>query len=251
MMYRPVLLVAIALALLSCAAVPAASAGSDVTLLVAPARYSVLQVMFDVLRHRDAVLVSYQGDARSGSPVLHAWNGSEWVPVPLPDFSDASFLAVRPGRAVLIGGDDEVPAALFDAVAWCPAVVSVGSVRTDALVNACGQLFGFSPAEWTWFAKRYGMQLSEAGTGPAKDSWYFHAYREDRIPSLWESVRGALAAPASSPPPAPPSREVPSREVPAPAAVEEMPPPAPVTVDPPADIVPNAMWDPPDEPPVK
>ena len=50
-----------------------------ITMIVVPARFSVLQVAFDVAEKHPAVIVTYQGDATTEEPLLHAWNGREWT----------------------------------------------------------------------------------------------------------------------------------------------------------------------------
>ena len=66
-------------------AVTQAVAQENAVLLVTPSRYSVMQVAFDVARRYPTVLVSYQGVADK-EPVLHVWNGFEWMPLALADY---------------------------------------------------------------------------------------------------------------------------------------------------------------------
>ena len=73
-----------------------AAKGNRITMLVVPARYSVMQVAFDIVKQYPVVLVSYQGDATSETPRLHAWNGRDWIPVSVQDYREASFLQIRP-----------------------------------------------------------------------------------------------------------------------------------------------------------
>ena len=77
---------------------PAPEVQRDVVLLVAPARYNVMQVAFDVANRYSTVLVSFQGKAES--PKLHAWNGMEWLPLSLADFQSGAFLGYNLPKGV-------------------------------------------------------------------------------------------------------------------------------------------------------
>ncbi|NIP92271.1 MAG: hypothetical protein GWO24_01870, partial [Akkermansiaceae bacterium] len=114
-----------------------------VTMLVVPARYSVLQVAFDILSKRDAVLVAYQGDPTSAEPLLHAWDGREWVYVTMEKYRDLGFLDLTPSQVVLVGDESLLPPSLIDASGWSPQVMNVPFIDTAALVNSFGQLFSF------------------------------------------------------------------------------------------------------------
>jgi hypothetical protein len=150
----------------------ARAAATGYTLLVAPSRYSVMQVAFDVVQRNPAVLVSYQGDSSSTEPLLHAWNGQEWVHISLQDFREVSFLEKVPGRTVLIGDDKTLPAELASAASWSPEIVRISSLTTSSLVNEFGRLFKWSPSEWKWFANRFHLDLTDESEPLRKTSWY-------------------------------------------------------------------------------
>ncbi len=142
------------------------------TLVVAPARYSVLQVSFDLLGRTPAVLVSYQGAGSSADPVLHAWNGNEWVLLSMKDYREGNFLHKVPERIVLIGDDATLPARLLESSTWVSEVVRFRDLTTGALVNEFGHLLNWRPADWTWFAKRYNLTLKDESEDRRKASWY-------------------------------------------------------------------------------
>lgn len=148
----------------------------DVVLVAAPARYNVIQVLFDVARRYSSVLVSYQG-AKDG-PVLHVWNGIEWRRLAIADYQSGSFLQTYPGRVILLGGDDLLPAAVKDVSAWCGETVQFTDLETTPLVNDIGRYLPFTPTDWRWFAERYNLSLvnenAAAAEAAAKDSWYAH-----------------------------------------------------------------------------
>jgi hypothetical protein len=156
------------------AAVPAAVAQEDAVLLVTPSRYSVMQVAFDVARRYPTVLVSYQGTANE--PILHVWNGYEWMPLSLADYQSGAFLQSYPGRAIFLGDDALLPNSLRSISAWCDKSVQVQGLENHALVNAIGSYLPFTPADWRWFAGRYNLTLTnlkaEEAEAAKSETWY-------------------------------------------------------------------------------
>lgn len=146
----------------------------DVVLLVAPARYNVMQVAFDVARRYSTVLVSYQGT--DPDPKLHVWTGYEWLPLPAEDYRKGSFLQEWPARTVMLGGDDLLPASLKEVSSWCPETTRIEDLETAGLVNGIGRYLPFTPADWRWFAGRYNLSLVDENAALAeaakKESWY-------------------------------------------------------------------------------
>ncbi|NLG33877.1 MAG: hypothetical protein GX548_00835 [Lentisphaerae bacterium] len=151
-----------------------AMAQQDAVLLVVPSRYSVMQVAFDVARRYPTVLVSYQGTMEE--PVLHVWNGYEWMPLSLADYQSGAFLQAYPGRTVFLGDDTLLPASLRSINAWCEKVVQLPDLQTPQLVNGIGQTLPFTPSDWRWFAGRYNLTLTnlraEEAEKAREESWY-------------------------------------------------------------------------------
>jgi hypothetical protein len=142
------------------------------TLVVVPSRYSVIQVAMDVLAKRSVVLLAYQGEASTPDPVLHAWNGEEWVRISLKDFREASFLQEMPREMVLVGDDKTLPAVIREAAGWCALKTTVTDLTTGSLVNELGRVFKWRKSEWEWFAKRYNLSLVDESEPYRKSSWY-------------------------------------------------------------------------------
>lgn len=154
------------------ASMPSKTKNKPLTLLVVPSRYSILQVAFDLSRRFPAVLVSYQGSADTERPVLHAWNGEQWVYVSMKDFREGNFVQVTPDRAVLIGDEATLPTALTDALSWCPTLLNVRDMNTADLLNSAGRLFQFNREDWAWFAGRYRLNLQDLNADARTQSWY-------------------------------------------------------------------------------
>lgn len=152
-----------------------ASTKRDLNLIVAPARYSVMQVMFDVIHHRSAVLVSYQENKKSSDPLLHVWNGASWGEISLHDLRELSFLQRTPKRAILVGDDDLLPVAVKDALSWMPELVIVRQLDNASLLNEFGRITKWSRSEWAWFSSRYNLELEDETAALRNSSWYDQA----------------------------------------------------------------------------
>jgi hypothetical protein len=160
------------------------------TLLVVPARYSVVQVAMDMARREPAVVLTYQGTAQTQNPLLYAWNGKEWVFVSLDDYRSAQFLRRTPGSILLIGNDELLPEVLTEASAWCPMVINIPSIDSSTLINSLGNHFKFEPADWEWFAKRYNLDLLDLNESQRGQSWYEQPFVETEPPTWpWKEKR--------------------------------------------------------------
>jgi len=187
------------------AAVPA-GAQENAVLLVAPRQYPVMQVAFDVARRYPTVLVSYQA-AAADEPVLHVWNGYEWMPLALADYQSGAFLQSYPARAVFLGDDALLPASLRAINAWCAQSTQVPDLETHALVNAIGSYLPFTPNDWRWFAGRYNLTLTNLKAAEAEAakhaSWYDgQAPVSDPAPGFFKYFTRSrrTRAPAAQPP---------------------------------------------------
>jgi hypothetical protein len=221
----------------------AAPGASGYTMFVVPARYSVVQVMFDVARRAPVALVSYQTAPGEGAPVTHVWNGTEWVGVPLADFRSGVFMRNRPSRVVLVGEPDLLPHVLAEAAqGWCRNVMTVTELDTGSLVNAAGQLLKFSRSDWAWFSSRYNMQMVDTNEARRRESWYQQPHldlpKRERFAEPGETVPSASApasapAPVTKPEPPPPPPPEPSDRRSAPPPPPPPLPPAPPAPEPP------------------
>ena len=173
-MKKAIWAMAVAAMVLGGAAVSPAAAQEDAVLLVVPARYPVMQVAFDVARRYPAVLVSYQGS--SAEPVLHVWNGYEWMPLSLADYQSGAFLQSYPGRTIFLGDDALLPPSLRTINAWCTRSTQIPYLDKHALVNSIGSYLPFTPADWRWFAGRYNLTLTnlkaEEAEAARSETWY-------------------------------------------------------------------------------
>ncbi|MCE9614264.1 MAG: hypothetical protein K8T26_08310 [Lentisphaerae bacterium] len=143
------------------AALAAQPSGS--TLLVIPARYTVVQFAFDVATIRSLYLVSYDRPATSTETRLYAWdNGkAEWLQIEESDIRSGSLFHMKPARTVLVGGEETLPASLADAATGGGPAKRITSLNLADIANSLNTELHFRSREWKWLADRYGFELND------------------------------------------------------------------------------------------
>jgi len=152
----------------------AQAAEYEVSLLMVPREETPVQVAFDLGgKGYPIMLLAWQ--MKGGKPVIHAWNGTEWLYVSLEDYKSGRFFSRPPARALLVGSEgNDVSAALIPASSWCSQIVHTDTAELRKLLNFVGTQFDFPWPHWDWFARRYGFQVQEINPDYRNDRWYYH-----------------------------------------------------------------------------
>lgn len=146
------------------------------TLLVIPARYTVVQLGMDMVKKYSTVLISYQQQGETEAPLLHVWNGSTWIHISIEDYRDLRFLKKTPYQVIFVGEEDQCPDVLIDEVRWADKKWLVSAVDTAGLVNNLGTIWSFKKSDWQWFARRYNLELKDMNEPRRRESWYDRPY---------------------------------------------------------------------------
>ena len=154
------------------AASTAAWAGG--TVVVAPARISVIQVGMDLAARYGVTLVSYQGEVSTAKPLIHIWNGTGWDFLPLEDFVEGKFLPTKPTQTLVIGDEKLVPEAFAPMSAWAGKVQKLPGLGTPDILNAAGAALKFRSEDWQWFSTRYNMKTEDINASVRQDTIYKH-----------------------------------------------------------------------------
>lgn len=142
------------------------------TVVVAPARYSVLQVGLDLAARNGVTLVSYQGEASTAKPLVHVWNGQAWNFVALEDFQTGKFLTDKPQQTLVIGDERMVPQAFAPISAWAGQQQTIATLETQPMLNQVGTALKFRNTDWQWYASRYNLKLEDLNAPIRKTSYY-------------------------------------------------------------------------------
>ena len=131
-------------------------------LLVIPARYTLVQLAFDLHKLRPITLAAYDNAAPHSTPVLHVWDPDQddWILTEEPRIR--SVLAHRDfAESVVIGADaawKETLDAIFREVA---PKLRLSDSSPAQVVNAVNQTQSFRPREWRWLAERHDLEIKD------------------------------------------------------------------------------------------
>lgn len=221
------------------------------TIIVLPARRRVVELAGQVARIKDVGLVSYSVANDPSSPLIHIWNGAEWIQISMDDYVAGSFMSGSPKNLVVLGDNTIVPERMAVDPAWCHSVQRISSLATASLLNDLDKTLKFTPRQWRWLADRYGLSLTDQNAERRRYGRWGPPGREVESPKL-KPAEGV-----TMPPPVLPQEvkaEIPPEAAAAPVeepGVEEKPivPPRALKAEKPADpvIAPPAAA--PEEPP--
>lgn len=169
MLKKLILLIAVVITALT----PAARAfwQNDITMLVVPREVLPLQIAQDISRRYPVLLVSYQ--MVRGELKLHAWNGDNWISVPVEDYTNGTFFANRPKHAIVVEYErSNVPTALIPNSTWCESANRLTSTEPRAMLHLLGIYFDFPFSDWDQLAKRYDYPLEEINPTLKNVHWW-------------------------------------------------------------------------------
>lgn len=137
-------------------------ADAPATLLVVPSRYTIVQLAFDVAKLRPTTLVAYEVEPRHKTMVLHRWdaNANDWMRMAQEDYTSGMAYRPVPLRAILVGGDADLPAALTELPSGMD-VQRIPTLKVAPMVNALNETLSFTPSEWRWLARRHRLELED------------------------------------------------------------------------------------------
>jgi hypothetical protein len=151
---------------------PAQAGQKDyITMLVVPRDVIPIQVGQDISRRYPVLLVSYQ--LTRGNLKLHAWNGDSWVAVPVEDYTNGTFFATRPKRAILVESEQvRAPDVLIPNSIWCENASRLTSTDPRVMLHLLGLYFDFSFSNWEHLAKRYGYSIEQINPTLKNVHWW-------------------------------------------------------------------------------
>ncbi len=135
------------------------AAGRGPTLLVIPARYTVVQFSFDIARMRSVYLLSYRSEGDAINTFLWDKRADDWVAV--DSTSGDSLFASPPARTIVVGRVDEGAIGLSNITGDAGVTSRIPSLDLKDVVNGLHAELKFRGTEWRWLASRYGFELKD------------------------------------------------------------------------------------------
>ncbi len=160
-------------ALLACSAVFSNAARKDeVTLVMVPREDALIRLGTDIANKYPTLLISYKlGANREVS--LHGWTGSQWLAVGLDDFQSGKFFKKGPDTALVVEkAGIAFPGKMLPSPDWCASAAKITTTEMRPLLHLVGQYYDFSFKDWTWFAKRYNMDMDAINPEMLNVAWY-------------------------------------------------------------------------------
>ncbi len=144
---------------------------SDITMLVVPREALPVQIAQDISRRYPVLLVCYY--QVRGETKIHAWNGDDWVAVPVEDYTNGTFFANRPKHAIIVESDYlRAPQALVPNSIWCESASRIVSTDPRVLIHLLGLHFDFPFSYWNQFATRYNYSIEEINPTLQNVHWW-------------------------------------------------------------------------------
>ncbi len=185
----------------SSAVFSSANRKDEVTLVMVPREDAVVQLGMDIANRYPTLLVSYLIGANETAS-LHGWSGTQWVNITLDDFRGGNFFRTGPDSVLIVEKDGvSVLDSMIPPPEWCMNVSRITTDEIRPLLHLVGQYYDFSFKEWSWFAKRYGLELDAINPEGLNVAWYnkrMNEHFKSEGPSgpndlrFWESIRQAV-----------------------------------------------------------
>ncbi|MEN7972493.1 MAG: hypothetical protein ABFR47_01525 [Verrucomicrobiota bacterium] len=166
-------MVCLVAALVACfVAVSSASRKDEVTLVMVPREDALVQVGLDIANRYPTLLVSYKVGINEVVS-LHGWTGSEWVNIRLEAFQSGKFFKKGPDSSLVIEkAGVPVPEKMLPTPEWCSSASKITTTAMRPLLHLVGQYYDFSFKDWTWFAKRYNLDMDAINPEGLNVAWY-------------------------------------------------------------------------------
>jgi hypothetical protein len=223
------------------------------SIIVMPARKRVVQLAFQMARCKNIGLVTYNTSPTLNEPLIHVWNGQEWLQISLQDYIQGSFMSGDPKHVFLLGDSTTLPLRMMDEVSWYKDLHRLTTLDTTTLINEIGTALTFTSRQWKFLANENGLKIQDQNAERRRfGRWGSPGKEADLKPTRIETTEMPPAAPIIEP--------VVEKTIPvvaAPPVVEKKPVPAvvppvvekkPVITEPSEEPVTTTMEDDKDDP---
>ena len=131
------------------------------TIIVMPARRRMIELAGQIAKIKDVGLVAYNNRSMSAEPLIHIWNGTEWLPIDVAGYKAGNFMSGEPKHLILLGDSSTLPEALSANPTWCANVQRLTTLGTSPLLNELDKTLKFTTRQWKWLAQLNGLVLTD------------------------------------------------------------------------------------------
>ena len=159
------------------------------SILVMPARKRVVQTGFQLAHCKDIGLVTYNNSPLLAAPLIHIWNGQEWIQISPEDFNQGGFMSGEPKRVFILGDDTAIPPQITIPPTWCKETHRISTLDTTALINQIGTVLKLSARDWHWMADQNGLSATDRNSERRRyGRWGAPGKEQDLAPTRLESI---------------------------------------------------------------
>lgn len=159
------------------------------SIIVMPARKRVVQLAFQMASCKDIGLVTYNTNPMLREPLIHIWNGQEWIQITMQDFVQGSFMSGDPKHVFLLGDSNITPLKMLDDVSWYKDLHRLTTLDTTTLINEIGKVLKFSSRQWKWLAEENGLKIQDQNAERRRyGRWGAPGKEKDLKPNSLESI---------------------------------------------------------------
>jgi hypothetical protein len=132
------------------------------SLLVIPARHTIVQLGMDLVRMRALELVTYQWTPDGKHMVLHVWDGAgrRWLQTDGDGLAGGEVI-MNPAKVVLIAPRGENMDALMPVLDSVGPLMEIRTMALASVMNDLNEVLRFSGREWRWLASRYRLKIQD------------------------------------------------------------------------------------------
>lgn len=177
-----------------------AGSATPETIMIVPARKRMVQLAFELSRCREIGVVTYNTSPTLASPLIHAWNGQEWIQVSMDDYVEGRFMTGDPKHVFLLGDASALPLKMMDGPTWYKDLNRITTLDIATIVNQVGNKLNFSARHWKWLAQTYGMTIEDKNTERRRyGRWGAPGKEQDLAPAKLENITLPPSAPLADP----------------------------------------------------
>ncbi len=177
-----------------------AGSATPESIMVIPARQRMVQLAFEIASCKEIGLVTYNNSPTLPAPLLHAWNGQEWIQISMDDYVEGRFMSGDPKHVFLLGDSTTLPLKMMDGPTWYKDLNRITTMDIATIVNQMGNVLHFSARQWKWLAELYGMKIEDQSTERRRyGRWGAPGKEVDLSPNKLGNVVLPPAAPVADP----------------------------------------------------
>lgn len=131
------------------------------SIIVVPARKRVVHLAFQIARCKDVGLVAYNNSPSLAVPLIHVWNGQEWIQISTEDYQQGTFMSGEPRHVFILGDKTTLPPEMASTPDWARNAEKITSMDAANVINTIGKTLKFSPAQWKWLAAENQLTIED------------------------------------------------------------------------------------------